>query len=109
MFWHVSFCDLSFLSDEQNIGFTFLTIAQMAESRELKIPECWLLKLRDSKLSKSGTPYICHPVSTGDHATGTKVPAFSVTVKVLLPVCTRGISDGHWAVVGSTWRKSRSS
>ena len=51
--------DLLFLSGQQNIGFTFLTIAPMAESRELKIPEFWLLKLRDSNSSKSGTPYIC--------------------------------------------------
>ena len=107
-FW---FCnsDLRSLSDQQNKGFTFPTIAQMAESREPQIPEFWLLKLRDSKSSKSGTPYICHPLSPG-HAAVTNVPAFSVTsvlaVWVHLPVCTWVILDGWELKLGAMFLSS---
>ena len=78
----------------------------MAESREPKIQEFWLLKLRDSKLEQIRDS-IYLPAS---HATGTDVPTSGVTG---LLVCIQGascvveVSLMGRAVVGSTWRKSR--
>ena len=98
--------DLHVLSDQQNIGFTFLTIAPMAESREPKIPEFWLLKLRDSKSSKSGTPYICHPPiqrpCNWHKCTYFQCYCKGASAQLYVP----GVSLMGRPAVGSTWRRS---